>query len=82
MHVMVETLAIGTLHEDCPDCGGYQVQVTGGTEMRICVLEVDSSSDERTRRKAMCTCCVCASGEGMGAWLTLIEAGVGNAVSF
>ena len=29
------------LHEACPRCGGYQVQVTGGTEMRVKELEVD-----------------------------------------
>ena len=25
----------------CPQCGGYQMQVTGGTEMRVKELEVD-----------------------------------------
>ena len=25
---------------ECPDCGGYQLQVTGGTEMRVKELEV------------------------------------------
>jgi hydrogenase nickel incorporation protein HypA/HybF len=25
----------------CPQCGGYQVQVTGGTEMRVRELEVE-----------------------------------------
>jgi hydrogenase nickel incorporation protein HypA/HybF len=25
---------------ECPDCGGYQLQVTSGTEMRIKELEV------------------------------------------
>jgi hydrogenase nickel incorporation protein HypA/HybF len=25
----------------CPNCGGYQVQVTGGTEMRVKELEVE-----------------------------------------
>jgi hydrogenase nickel incorporation protein HypA/HybF len=25
----------------CPTCGGYQVQVTGGTEMRVKELEVE-----------------------------------------
>jgi hydrogenase nickel incorporation protein HypA/HybF len=29
------------LYEACPHCGGYQVQVTGGTEMRVKELEVD-----------------------------------------
>jgi hydrogenase nickel incorporation protein HypA/HybF len=27
--------------DECPDCGGYQLQVTGGDEMRIKELEVD-----------------------------------------
>ena len=27
--------------DPCPDCGGYQVQVTGGDEMRIKELEVE-----------------------------------------
>ena len=27
--------------DPCPDCGGYQVQATGGDEMRIKELEVD-----------------------------------------
>ena len=26
---------------ECPQCGGYQMQVTGGTEMRLKELEVD-----------------------------------------
>jgi len=26
---------------ECPHCGGYQLQVTGGTEMRLKELEVD-----------------------------------------
>lgn len=25
----------------CPDCGGYQVQITGGDELRIKEMEVD-----------------------------------------
>ena len=25
----------------CPHCGGYQLQITGGTEMRVKELEVD-----------------------------------------
>ena len=27
--------------DDCPDCGGYQLQITGGDEMRIKELEVE-----------------------------------------
>jgi hydrogenase nickel incorporation protein HypA/HybF len=26
---------------ECPECGGYQMQVTGGTEMRVKELEVE-----------------------------------------
>ena len=29
------------LFDQCPDCGGYQLQVTGGKEMRIKELEVE-----------------------------------------
>lgn len=28
-------------YDACPDCGGYQLQVTGGEEMRIKELEVE-----------------------------------------
>lgn len=28
-------------YAECPDCGSYQLQVTGGTEMRIKELEVE-----------------------------------------
>lgn len=28
-------------YDACPKCGGYQVQPTGGTEMRVKELEVD-----------------------------------------
>lgn len=28
-------------YDPCPDCGGYQVQVTGGDQMRIRELEVE-----------------------------------------
>jgi hydrogenase nickel incorporation protein HypA/HybF len=27
-------------YDDCPRCGGHQLQVTGGTEMRVKELEV------------------------------------------
>jgi hydrogenase nickel incorporation protein HypA/HybF len=30
-----ETVEIATLYDACPKCGGYQVQATGGTEMRV-----------------------------------------------
>jgi hydrogenase nickel incorporation protein HypA/HybF len=36
-----ESVALPALYEPCPRCGGYQVQVTGGTEMRVKELEVD-----------------------------------------
>ncbi len=32
---------IPALYEACPRCGGYQLHVTGGTEMRVKELEVD-----------------------------------------
>ncbi|MCB1791742.1 MAG: hydrogenase maturation nickel metallochaperone HypA [Gammaproteobacteria bacterium] len=33
-------VAIDARHAPCPGCGGYQLQVTGGDEMRIRELEV------------------------------------------
>ena len=36
-----ETVAMQLLYEACPRCGSYQVQVTGGTEMRVKELEVE-----------------------------------------
>lgn len=36
-----ESIELPALYEPCPRCGGYQVQVTGGTEMRVKELEVD-----------------------------------------
>jgi len=35
-----ETVAIDALYDPCPRCGSYQVQPTGGTEMRVMDLEV------------------------------------------
>jgi len=32
---------IPALYEPCPSCGGFQVQVTAGTEMRVKEIEVD-----------------------------------------
>jgi hydrogenase nickel incorporation protein HypA/HybF len=32
---------VAALAEACPQCGGYRLQVTGGTEMRLIELEVD-----------------------------------------
>lgn len=36
-----ETVAIARLYDPCPRCGSYQVQATGGTEMRVLELEVE-----------------------------------------
>jgi len=33
--------AIDAVGDPCPSCGSYQLQVTGGTEMRVKELEVD-----------------------------------------
>lgn len=34
-------VAVGALYEPCPVCGGYQIEVTGGNEMRVKELEVE-----------------------------------------
>jgi hydrogenase nickel incorporation protein HypA/HybF len=36
-----ETVPIAALYDPCPKCGGYQVQATGGTEMRVKDLLVE-----------------------------------------
>ncbi|HRH81013.1 MAG TPA: hydrogenase maturation nickel metallochaperone HypA [Thiobacillaceae bacterium] len=36
-----ETVIIEALYDACPKCGGYQVQTTGGTEMRVKDLLVE-----------------------------------------
>lgn len=36
-----DTVEIGALYDACPRCGGYQVQATGGTEMRVKDLLVE-----------------------------------------
>lgn len=36
-----ETVVIDALYEACPRCGAYQVQATGGTEMRVKDLLVE-----------------------------------------
>jgi hydrogenase nickel incorporation protein HypA/HybF len=36
-----KTVTIGQRYDACPECGSYQVQATGGTEMRVRELEVD-----------------------------------------
>lgn len=35
------TVEMQELYGDCPRCGSAQVQVTGGTELRVSELEVD-----------------------------------------
>jgi hydrogenase nickel incorporation protein HypA/HybF len=35
------TVPMAEQYGPCPKCGGYQVQVTGGTEMRVRELEVE-----------------------------------------
>ncbi len=34
-------VAVTALYEPCPVCGSYQIQVTGGNEMRVKELEVE-----------------------------------------
>lgn len=36
-----QSVEIAALYEACPLCGGYQVQATGGTEMRVKDLLVE-----------------------------------------
>jgi hydrogenase nickel incorporation protein HypA/HybF len=36
-----ETVTINALYDECPLCGSYQVQATGGTEMRVKDLLVE-----------------------------------------
>lgn len=36
-----EPVALAALYDACPNCGGYQVQATGGTELRVKELAVD-----------------------------------------
>ncbi|MDP1734834.1 MAG: hydrogenase maturation nickel metallochaperone HypA [Sulfuritalea sp.] len=35
-----KTVPMAEVFGECPQCGGYQMQVTGGTEMRVKELEV------------------------------------------
>lgn len=37
----VKEVAVQQRYDACPDCGGYQLQVTGGEELRIQELEVE-----------------------------------------
>lgn len=36
-----QTVALAALYDPCPACGGYPVQATGGTQMRVKELEVE-----------------------------------------
>ena len=36
-----KTVPMKEVFDECPLCGGYQLQVTGGMEMRVKELEVD-----------------------------------------
>ena len=35
------TVPLAQRYEPCPDCGGHQLQVTAGDELRVKELEVD-----------------------------------------
>jgi len=39
--VCAKLVAIKQRYDACPDCGGFQLQVSGGDEMRIKELEVE-----------------------------------------
>jgi len=36
-----KTITVRQRFDPCPECGGFQIQVTGGNEMRIKELEVE-----------------------------------------
>ena len=36
-----KNVTIKQRHDECPECGSYQLQVTGGNEMKIKELEVE-----------------------------------------
>jgi len=36
-----EAVSVSTLYDPCPKCGGYQLTMTGGDEMRVKELEVE-----------------------------------------
>lgn len=40
-HNCAKTVPLARLADPCPECGDYQLQVTGGEDMRIRELEVD-----------------------------------------
>ncbi len=35
------SVALSALYEPCPNCGSFQIEVTGGEEMRVKELEVE-----------------------------------------
>jgi hydrogenase nickel incorporation protein HypA/HybF len=35
------TVQVHALYDECPKCGGHQLQVTGGNEMRVKELDVE-----------------------------------------
>ena len=37
----LKSVKLAERYDPCPECGGYPVEVTGGTEMRIKELEVE-----------------------------------------
>lgn len=39
--VCSETVPLAEVFGACPQCGGYQVQATGGTEMRVKEIEIE-----------------------------------------
>lgn len=40
-HDCARQVAIGSHYDACPHCGGYRVEATAGTEMRVKELEVE-----------------------------------------
>ena len=40
-----KAVAVKARYDACPECGRYQLQVTGGDEMRIKELEVEESAE-------------------------------------
>jgi hydrogenase nickel incorporation protein HypA/HybF len=41
-----KSVPIAALYDACPECGSYQVQATGGTEMRVLALDVDGARQD------------------------------------
>jgi hydrogenase nickel incorporation protein HypA/HybF len=40
-HACGRAVSVQAVYDPCPACGGFSLQVTGGTEMRVKELEVD-----------------------------------------